>query len=213
MPPSEAQHPPQAVSQQQRRGFWLRTLHQWHWISSSVCLVGMLLFAVTGITLNHAAKIEATPQVVNQQLQLPADLLARLGDREDGNAPIPRPATRFLDRELGISIGRRPAEWSPEEIYLSLEGFEALPGRGVRGTIEGMDFHLGNHRLVEELGLCSPELETTLERLERQGKTVVVLCNPQRAIALFAVADTVTDMTSVKHAFKAGVKAMPGLEW
>lgn len=30
---------------------------------------------------------------------------------------------------------------------------------------------------------------------------------------LMAVADTVTDMTSVKHAFKAGVKAMPGLEW
>ena len=31
--------------------------------------------------------------------------------------------------------------------------------------------------------------------------------------ALIAVADTVTDMTLVKHAFKAGVKAMPGLEW
>ena len=31
--------------------------------------------------------------------------------------------------------------------------------------------------------------------------------------ALIAAADTVTDMTMVKHAFKAGVKAMPGLEW
>ena len=31
--------------------------------------------------------------------------------------------------------------------------------------------------------------------------------------ALVAAADTVTDMTMVKHAFKAGVKAMPGLEW
>jgi cob(I)alamin adenosyltransferase len=31
--------------------------------------------------------------------------------------------------------------------------------------------------------------------------------------ALVEVADTVTDMTLVKHAFKAGVKAMPGLEW
>ena len=30
---------------------------------------------------------------------------------------------------------------------------------------------------------------------------------------LIAVADTVTDMTLIKHAFKAGVKAMPGLEW
>ena len=31
--------------------------------------------------------------------------------------------------------------------------------------------------------------------------------------ALVDVADTVTDMTLIKHAFKAGVKAMPGLEW
>ncbi|WP_263768409.1 cob(I)yrinic acid a,c-diamide adenosyltransferase [Propionivibrio soli] len=30
---------------------------------------------------------------------------------------------------------------------------------------------------------------------------------------LVAAADTVTDMTMVKHAFRAGVKAMPGLEW
>ena len=31
--------------------------------------------------------------------------------------------------------------------------------------------------------------------------------------ALVEAADTVTDMTMVKHAFRAGVKAMPGLEW
>ena len=31
-----------------RRAYWLKTLHQWHWISSAICLLGMLLFAVTG---------------------------------------------------------------------------------------------------------------------------------------------------------------------
>jgi len=108
------------VQQQQSRGFWLRTLHQWHWISSAVCLIGMLLFAATGITLNHAAKIEAAPQVESRQLTLPADVLAGLGEREDGNAPVPRPARQWLDAELGIAIGARPAEWSAEEIYLSL---------------------------------------------------------------------------------------------
>jgi len=108
------------VQQQQSRGFWLRTLHQWHWISSAVCLVGMLLFAATGITLNHAAKIEATPQVDNRQLELPAAVLGQLGTREDGNAPLPRAARQWLDAELDISIGGRAAEWSPEEIYLSL---------------------------------------------------------------------------------------------
>ncbi|HBB79173.1 MAG TPA: hypothetical protein DC050_13285, partial [Pseudomonas sp.] len=57
---------------------WLGTLRQWHWISSALCLVGMLLFAVTGITLNHAAQIEASPKIVERQAMLPAPLQQRL---------------------------------------------------------------------------------------------------------------------------------------
>ncbi len=111
-----------AVQQQASRGFWLRTLHQWHWISSAVCLIGMLLFSLTGITLNHASKIEASPQVQNQKIELSAPLLKALGEREDGNAPLPGKVSDWLSRELDVSIGKRPAEWSPEEIYLSMPG-------------------------------------------------------------------------------------------
>ena len=108
------------ASTQQRRGFWLRTLHQWHWISSAVCLVGMLLFATTGITLNHAARIEAKPQVANQAARLPPALLAQLGQREQGNAPLPPVVSDWLGDRLSVAIGARPAEWSEEEIYLSM---------------------------------------------------------------------------------------------
>ena len=44
---------------------WLGTLRQWHWLSSALCLAGMLLFAITGITLNHAAQIEAKPTITS----------------------------------------------------------------------------------------------------------------------------------------------------
>ncbi len=110
------------MQQQASRGFWLRTLHQWHWISSAVCLIGMLLFAATGITLNHASRIEAKPQVRNQQLTLPAPLLQALGKREEGNAPLPPKVAGWLGNTLDVSVGQRPAEWSPEEIYLSMPG-------------------------------------------------------------------------------------------
>ena len=110
------------VQQQANRGFWLRTLHQWHWISSAVCLIGMLLFSLTGITLNHASKIEAKPQVQNLQLELPAPVLKALGEREDGNAPLPARVADWLSNRLEVSIGSREAEWSPEEIYLSMPG-------------------------------------------------------------------------------------------
>ena len=114
-----------ALGGQQRRGFWLRTLHQWHWISSAICLLGMLLFAITGVTLNHASRIEAEPQVVNRTLTLPAPLLATLSKHAEGDAPLPGRIADWLARELDTSIGTRAAEWSAEEIYLPMPG----PGR------------------------------------------------------------------------------------
>ncbi|MBS0555257.1 MAG: cob(I)yrinic acid a,c-diamide adenosyltransferase, partial [Proteobacteria bacterium] len=41
----------------------------------------------------------------------------------------------------------------------------------------------------------------------------VVVTGRAAPAELVEAADTVTDMTVVKHAFAAGVKAMPGLEW
>ena len=113
--------PADAVTAQQRRGFWLRQLHQWHWISSALCLVGMLLFTVTGITLNHAARIEAAPRVDNRSTELPEALLAQLVEApEQGQAPLPAEVARWLGSELSHPLGRRPAEWSPEEAYVSM---------------------------------------------------------------------------------------------
>ena len=110
------------AAQPQRRGFWLRTLHQWHWISSAVCLVGMLLFAVTGITLNHASKIEGTPRVDNRTATLPAPLREALDGHADGNAPLPAPVAGWLATTLDARAGTREAEWSEGEVYLSMPG-------------------------------------------------------------------------------------------
>lgn len=119
---SETRSGGNAISGQQRRGFWLRTLHNWHWISSAVCLIGMLLFAVTGITLNHASKIEAEPQVAHRTLTMPAPLLQALGKRTEGNAPLPENVATWLSGQLHTSVDARNAEWSADEVYLSMPG-------------------------------------------------------------------------------------------
>lgn len=120
---------------QQRRGYWLRVLHQWHWISAAICLVGMLLFAVTGITLNHAARIEASPRVAHGTAVLPPELLRGLPAREEGHAPLPVAAAEWIDAELGLAVGARQAEWSPEEVYVSMPG----PGRDAWLSIQRED--------------------------------------------------------------------------
>ncbi len=111
---------PGLADRQQRRGYWLRTLHQWHWISSAICLIGMLLFAVTGITLNHAAQIEAKPQTHNAAATLPAALLQQLGAREEGKAPLPGAVAGWVEANFPVSTTAREAEWSADEVYLSL---------------------------------------------------------------------------------------------
>ncbi|MCK8784548.1 PepSY-associated TM helix domain-containing protein [Roseomonas sp. NAR14] len=102
------------------RAFWLRHLHRWHWISSAICLIGMLLFAATGITLNHAADIPATPRTTTREATLPAPLLAALAEgRADGRAVVPEPVRRWIGREFGASADRE-AEWSRDEVYVPL---------------------------------------------------------------------------------------------
>ena len=72
-----------------------------------------------------------------------------------------------------------------------VEGFAALPGRGVEGTLNGQRYCLGNHRLIEERNLCSTELEAALAVHEKQGRTVTLLASQNAVLALFAVADQI----------------------
>jgi len=79
------------------------------------------------------------------------------------------------------------------EDSLDVSGFEAITGRGVKGTIDGTLYYLGNHRLMEELKVCGDHVEAILLPLEKQGKTVVVLATQNQALCVFAVADTIRD--------------------
>lgn len=113
-----------AVSNSPRRAYWLKTLHQWHWISSAICLLGMLLFSITGITLNHAAQIGAAPKVIQRQAQLPAALQAaaasQVNSEEAKSAELPAKLKTWLEQNFSVRLAGRDIERSPEEIYISL---------------------------------------------------------------------------------------------
>jgi len=93
---------------------------------------------------------------------------------------------------------------------LDVAEFNALPGRGVQGQINGATYHLGNHRMLEELGQCTPELEQRIAALETAGKTVVMLVGAKAVHALFAVADTIKDSsrTAIAELHALGINTM-----
>lgn len=108
------------IDRKRRRGRWLKRMHQWHWISSAICLIGMLLFAITGITLNHAASMEGKAQVSQWSGELPADLSDALSAHDPSDAVLPAPLRAWLRAQIGQRIPAKAAEWSDEEVYLSL---------------------------------------------------------------------------------------------
>jgi hypothetical protein len=106
-----------------QRAGWLKTLHRWHWISSAISLLGMLLFAATGLTLNHASQIEAHPSVVDRKATVPAKLLpahAANPAADKRNAPLPAPLAAWVAGALGVDVDGRDAEWSADELYVSM---------------------------------------------------------------------------------------------
>lgn len=102
------------------RARWLKTLHQWHWISSALCLVGMLLFSITGITLNHAGQIEAQPQRVTIEASVPPSLRPMITGALPEGAALPPALRQWMAEALDLRLDTRPAEWSADEIYLNL---------------------------------------------------------------------------------------------
>lgn len=109
-----------------------------------------------------------------------------------------------------VSLAIAKAAVDNQTATLIVDNFEALGGRGVRGEINGQLYHLGNHRLVEDLGLCSPALEEKLFALEKQGKSVVLLLDQSGPLALFAVADTVkaSSREAIRQLHELGIKTL-----
>jgi hypothetical protein len=109
------------AAQANRRAQWMRQLRQWHWISGAVSLVSMLLFAVTGITLNHSAAIEAKPQVTTQEATLAAPIVEALAaEPRTGRAAVPPGVAEAVRSALGVDVAGREAEWSESEAYIAL---------------------------------------------------------------------------------------------
>jgi len=115
-----------APADTRRRAYWLKTLHEWHWVSSALCLIGLLLFGITGFTLNHAATIEAKPKVTSRVATVDEDLRAALlkqvpsATAQKGKAELPAELQTWIGQRWSIDTAGREAEWSDDEIYLSL---------------------------------------------------------------------------------------------
>jgi Cu+-exporting ATPase len=77
----------------------------------------------------------------------------------------------------------------------SVEAFESITGKGVKGRIEGHDVALGNIRLLEDAGIDPGGLRDEAEKMRSGGQTVMFVAVDGKAVGLLGVADPIKDTT------------------
>ncbi len=95
-----------------------------------------------------------------------------------------------------------------EEANLELTNvskFAAIPGHGITGFINDAKVSLGNRRLMSKEDINLDRWTKEVERLENEGKTVMMVALEAKLVGLIAVADT------LKESAVSGVKALQKL--
>jgi len=93
---------------------------------------------------------------------------------------------------------------------LPTQAFQAVPGRGVKASIEGQTVLLGNQAFMDENGVVSGALSGRIVELAGQGQTPILLAADGKAVGLIAVADPIKadSAQAVAHLKALGVKVL-----
>lgn len=89
---------------------------------------------------------------------------------------------------------------------LSIENFEAIKGKGIKGTIAGTEYYAGSVKLIEDLKL--PFDRELIEKETIEGKTPIILATKERILSIIMVADAIKTeaKVAIKDLHKIGVK-------
>ncbi len=168
----------------------------------TVLMVGSGMGAESGVLIRHGAAIqtlkdvkvivfdktgtitkgqpEVTDIVPAKQIQK-ADVLKLAASIEKGS-----------EHPLAEAIIKRAEDEGLE--LETVDKFEAIVGRGIRGEIKEQGVVLaGNRKFMEEQGISYASLEAKLRRLEEEAKTVVLVARKDHCIGIVAEADTLKD--------------------
>ncbi|MGG0865351.1 copper-translocating P-type ATPase, partial [Bacillus subtilis] len=97
-------------------------------------------------------------------------------------------------REMGIELG-------------SSETFEAVPGFGIQSTVNGKQLFIGTRRLMAKHNIIIQDELAKMERLEKQGKTAMLVAIEGRYAGIVAVADTIkeTSKEAISRLYSMGL--------
>ena len=113
------------MSSKTNKNNWKKQLHTWHWVSSAVSLICMILFSITGITLNHASSFESNPTEIKYENKIPEPILRSIKNNSELKI-IPLQFKEWINAQTDMDndlLEMKP-EWNEYEIYVQ----KPIPG-------------------------------------------------------------------------------------
>jgi Cu+-exporting ATPase len=134
------------------------------------------------------------------------DIIAVNGASEDTLLALAASAEKGSEHPLGRSIVKK-AEKEGLKLYDPNE-FKALRGRGVTATVNGKRIVVGTRLLMQEQGLDPAPLESSLQALEDEAKTAMIVAVDGELRGMIAVADTLKEdsVNAVQELHRMGLQ-------
>lgn len=91
---------------------------------------------------------------------------------------------------------------------ITLDTFESITARGVRGSVDGKTYFIGNRRLVDENKISvSSHIKDLASKLQSEAKTVVYFTDDKTVLAVIAIADKIksTSKAAINSLQKKGI--------
>jgi len=186
-------------------------------ISTPVTIVsGLAGAARAGVLIKGGAQLEAAGHVttvifdktgtLTEGRPVVTDVIALNGVGETEVLRLAASVERGSEHPVAAAIVRAARERGLP--MAEATQFLALPGRGARATVEGRSLHLGNLRICEELGNCDAAVHATIDRLERDGKTAVLITTDHAPLGVVAIADRPRPAAreSIRRLREAGIR-------
>ncbi|MFF3926494.1 heavy metal translocating P-type ATPase [Paenibacillus lactis] len=111
---------------------------------------------------------------------------------------------------LASAIMRKAEESSISYSDIMVEDFSSITGKGIKGSVNGTTYYIGNPKLFKELPTVqfTPDQEQLVSSLQNQGKTAMIVGTEKDILAVIAVADEVRDssMGVIQKLHQLGIK-------
>lgn len=93
---------------------------------------------------------------------------------------------------------------------VSVDDFDSITGKGVRGVVDGVVILLGNSKLMEDGGINTDELADQAEAMRKEGQTVMFVAAQGKLAGLVAVSDPIKESTpaAIKELHDEGLRVV-----